>query len=321
VTAILNPSTGRRRSQEIESILRETLSGKVRLSIRRTERAQHAIALARAAARYSDFVIAVGGDGTVGEVATGLLGTGVPMAIIPTGSTNVIARGLNIPLDPKRAARMLQGPTETKLLDGMLASERVALHMIGCGFDAMIMEDAPQSLKRAAAWIAYVPAALKHVTGRSWKFRITIDGEEIATEARMVLVANGSFVLDPRFAVGRNIRADDGVLDVIVFTPPNLAAATTVASWLAVGQIDRSQYVQQFRGKQIRIESEPPAPVECDGDVVGATPVEITVLPRAVPVIVPLESTREERRPPSRDTRTLELDRERARLQEVIWSL
>ena len=293
VTAIINPKTGRRNAQDVEAILREVLSPRMRLTMVRTRRPGDAIEMGRAAARYSDFVIAVGGDGTVSEIASGLLGTGTKIAIIPNGSTNVVARGFNIPNDLRRATRALLGVLETRTIDAIKIGDRIALHMVGCGFDALMMEDADPMLKRTTAWFAYVPAAIRHVSARSWTFRITVDDHQISTDAKMVLVANGAFVLDPRFEVGSNILPDDGLLDVIVFTPPNFAAATEIASRLAMGRIERSNYVKQYTGKNVVIESEPSAPVECDGDMIGYTPVNLEIMPGAVSLLVPARENKE----------------------------
>jgi YegS/Rv2252/BmrU family lipid kinase len=288
-TAILNPNTGRRGADEIEALMREVLAPHMDLTIVRTRRAGDAVSLGRAAARESDHVIAVGGDGTVNEVANGMLTGRAQLAIIPTGSTNVVARSFGIPNEPRFAARALLGNVQPKSIDVIrMDNNRIALHMIGSGFDAQMMGDAVPMLKRAAAWMAYVPAALKHVTGSNWSFNITVDDQTVSTIAKMVLVANGGFVLDPRFEVGTNIRSDDGLLDVIVFNPPNLAATTEIASRIAIGQVDRSQYVQQYTGKHVRIESDPSAPVECDGDVIGSTPVEMRIVPAALTVLVPV---------------------------------
>lgn len=288
-TAILNPITGRRGADEIEALLREVLAPHMRLTVVRTRRAGDAVSLGRAAARESDLVIAVGGDGTVNEVANGMLAGGhAPLAIIPTGSTNVVARSFGIPTEPRYAARALLGQLRPKSIDVIrMDNDRIALHMIGSGFDALMMGDTEPMLKRAAAWMAYVPAALKHVTSSAWSFNITVDNQTVSTIAKMVLVANGGFVIDPRFEVGRNIRNDDGLLDVIVFNPPNLAATTEIASRIAIGQVDRSQYVRQYTGKHVRIESDPSAPVECDGDVIGTTPVEMRIVPAALTLLVP----------------------------------
>lgn len=296
-TAIVNPATGRRSADDVEAILREVLSPHIHLTIVRTRRSGDAVDLGRAAVRESEVVIAVGGDGTVSEVAAGILGADSKLAIVPNGSTNVVARSLNIPQDPRRAARALLGNLRTRTIDAIRIENRIALHMVGCGFDAKMMEDADPSLKRTAAWFAYVPAALKHMSVRPWTFRITVDDQRIATDAKMVLVANGAFVLDPRFEVGRGIRPDDGLLDVIVFTPPNLAATTEIASRMAIGRIDRSSYVTQITGKHVVIDSDPPAPVECDGDVIGVTPVTLDVLPSAISILVPAAETRFARPP------------------------
>ncbi len=286
-TAIVNTYTGRRSADDVEAILREVLSPHMKLTVIRTRRAGDAIGLGRAAARDSDLVIAVGGDGTVSEVAAGILGTRARLAIVPNGSTNVVSRNFNIPNETRRAARALIGTLESRTIDVIKIENRIALHMVGCGFDALMMEDTAPMLKRTAAWFAYVPAALKHMSGRPWTFRITVDDRQISTDAKMVLVANGSFVLDPRFEVGRNIRPDDGLLDVIVFTPPNFAATTEIASRMAIGRIESSSYVRQFTGKHIVVESDPPAPVECDGDVIGTTPVTLDVIPGAITIVVP----------------------------------
>lgn len=285
--AIINPFTGRRAAGAIVSTLRRRLGRSYRLAIRVTKHPGHAEQLARVASRLATLVIAVGGDGTVAEVATGIVGSRARLAIVPTGTANVIARGLEIPLDPGRAAQVIAGPHDLRVLDALSAGDRIALHMIGCGFDALMVEAAPRALKRAAAWFAYVPAALRNVTEGPWAFRLTVDEQRAEIEAKMVLVANGSFVLQPRFALAPGIRTDDGALDVLVFSPPNLVAATALASRLALGQLEGSPHVQHFRGHRARIESDPPAPVEYDGNPRGTTPIDIEVLPAAIPIIVP----------------------------------
>ena len=289
--AIVNPNTGRRSVNALVDALRDELSGCFRLVVRVTAHAGHAEELARLAAEATDTVIAVGGDGTVSQVATGLRGSGATLGIIPIGTANVIARGLGIPLDLGRAARLLCGPHEVRVLDALELGDRLALHVVGCGFDALMVEAAPRALKRAAAWFAYVPSALRNVNEGPWGFEITVDEQEVTTVAKMVLIANGSFVLQPRFELAQDIRADDGNLDVLVFSPPNLVAATATASRLALGQLEGSPHVQHYRGRFARVASEPVSPVECDGDADGTTPVEVRVLPKAIPIIVPIPTS------------------------------
>ena len=285
--AIVNPSTGRRAVDDLTRLLCRELSKSYSLEVQLSEHAGHTTELARLAGRTANLVIAVGGDGTVSEVATGLLGSQARLGIIPVGSANVIARGLGIPHAAARAARLLCGPHDIRILDALRLGDRLALHMVGCGFDALMVEAAPKALKRAVAWFAYVPAALANVNEGPWRFEFTVDDYAHVATAKMILIANGSFILEPRFELGSGIRADDGKLDVLVFSPPNLVAATSVASRLALGQLEGSPHVEHYRGRTVQIHSDPPAPVEADGDAAGTTPITIEVVPAAMSVIVP----------------------------------
>ncbi|WP_294083836.1 diacylglycerol kinase family protein [Sphaerobacter sp.] len=283
----MNPCTGRREAHELEAMLQTTLGRVYDVRVLRTSFPGAARDLARQAAESSDVVLAVGGDGTVGDVASGLVGTNTPLAIIPTGSANAVARSLGIPLQPAAAARLLVRPHDRRTLDVARAGDRVVVHMAGSGYDALVMRDAQRSLKRLARWLAYVPPALKHLTAPRIQYRVTVDGETTEFAARMVLIANGAFVLDPWLRFGDDIRPDDGVLDVCVFDPPHLAATLTLGLWFLVGHVGRSRFARRLRGRSVRVEASPPAPVELDGDYAGTTPLEMTVCPAAIQVIVP----------------------------------
>jgi len=220
-------------------------------------------------------------------VAGAVIGTGKPVAIIPTGSTNVIARNLGIPLKPRKAIELLLSETKLRTLDAAVSGERVMLHMAGSGLDAIVMRNATRSLKRVAAWMAYVPPMLANLTRARWRFELTLDGEQLTCNAGMILVANGGFVLRPRFPAGDNIAADDGYLDVCIFTPDGLLQAWSVICWLVLGRIQRSRHMRQIRVRTVSIKAQPPAPVELDGDFAGFTPLEMRILPAAVHFLVP----------------------------------
>lgn len=285
--AILNPETGRRPADELETLLRRILGKRYHLDIQRSTYPGEARRLAKEAAGQAGLVIAVGGDGTVREVVAGILDTPATLAIIPNGSANVVARGLGIPTDPAGAARALVGPTVRQALDIVVTDDDCFVHMAGAGFDGLMMRDTSPSLKRAVGWLAYFPPAISHLDDQICHYRITVDDTTITAEARMVLVANGSFVLHPRFPIGREIRADDGLLDVCIFTPPDFASTASVAGLIALGLVDRSPHFQQLTGKTVRVESDPPVPVEFDGDFVGLTPFDARIRPGAVTVLMP----------------------------------
>lgn len=284
----MNPNTGRLPGDKLAWFIGKMLEPTYDVEFRFSTYAGEERLLAETAAGETDLIIAVGGDGTVAHVASGILGKDVDMAIIPNGSTNVVARGLGIPGDPFRAARSLQRDMAPRWIDVGVSGDRVILHMAGSGLDSLMFRDTRPAMKRFFAWLAYVPPALKHLGIRPWRFKITVDGQEFETVARMVLVANGSFVVNPRFEVGRDIKIDDGYLDLLVFRPPNIPASLSLAGWITLGKAHRSRYVYQTRAKTLRIDSDPPAPVEFDGDYVGVTPFEVTIHPRALHIMAPV---------------------------------
>lgn len=288
--AILNPNTGRLPADKVLWLVDRILSSKFDIEYRESKYAGHERELAQQAATETDLVIAIGGDGTVGHVASGLIDTDTALAIIPTGSTNVIARGLRIPGDPFRAARALRNDVTERWIDVADCDGRAILHMAGTGLDSLMFRDTPPRLKRFLAWAAYIPPAVKHLSSRPWEYQITIDGTPIETDARMVLIANGGFVIHPWFKVGEDIKIDDGLLDVCIFSPPSVFGSLTLALWITIGKVKRSRHFSQIKGTTVRITSTPPAPVEFDGDYIGTTPFEVSLRSHALPILIPRDN-------------------------------
>lgn len=231
--------------------------------------------------------VAVGGDGTVAEVASALRGTDIPLAVIPTGSTNITARSLGIPSGSRRAAALLFGPQRTVPLDLGICGDHVFLNMAGAGLDSRIFERADPALKRRAGWLAYLPPALENLTIPPARFRLVVDGVLTEAVSPLVLVANGASVITPRFTLYPGIRPDDGMLDVLIFTATSRYAIARTLLHLARQRLDRSPYVCRLRARRVEIAADPPLPVELDGDVRLATPLTFTLAPAAVRVIVP----------------------------------
>jgi YegS/Rv2252/BmrU family lipid kinase len=233
-------------------------------------------------------VFVCGGDGTVMAAATALAGTDVPMAIVPLGTGNLLARNLNLPLDDETAALRIGIHGATRLIDvGAIEGKRFVV-MAGLGFDAAIMRDAPEKLKQTVGWPAYFVSAAKHLRGRRISVTITIDdGEPIARRVRTVLVGNvgklqGGLVLLPRAS------PDDGVFDVAVLAPRN------AFDWIRLtGRVLRradvpDRRMERFRGKHIVIEASRPQPRQLDGDLIeDATTMDIRIEAGAVGVRVP----------------------------------
>jgi diacylglycerol kinase (ATP) len=285
--AVAVVSEGSRRGPRAVSRLIAAYSHPRRLEVRTVRSSDEAVAAARDAASSAGTVIAVGGDGTVSDVATGMLGTDAVLGIVATGSTNIVARGLGIPASPEAAIRLLAGTHRVRAIDVGRCGDRCFLHMAGAGFDAEIFRGTSRSLKRSLGWLAYLPAAARALRTAPALVRVTVDGTVLTTRSPLVLVANGGAIVTPALALYPDITVDDGWLDILVFstvTPPQIVAALGLTG---LRRLHRSPHVRRLRGREVRIEADPPLPIQLDGDVRGETPRTMVIVPRGLKVIVP----------------------------------
>ncbi len=242
----------------------------------------------KAVAEGCDVVFLCGGDGTVMAAVTALAGGDIPLAILPAGTGNLLARNLDLPLsDEERSLRIGIAGRTVRIDVGVCEGRKFAV-MAGLGFDAAIMRDAPEGLKKAVGWPAYVVSAAKHLRGRGIRVAITVDGgEPMHRRVRTVVVGNVG-KLQAGIPLLPDARADDGHLDVVVIAPRN------VVDWVRVtGRVARRANVpdrkmERFRARHVLIEASHSEPRQLDGDVIedGRT-MEIGIEPAALPVRVP----------------------------------
>lgn len=283
---VVNPAT-RRSASTIIALLEQLCPADVVLHILVTPGPLTALDLTRSSLAGASGVVAVGGDGTVGEVATALVGTDVPLGIIPAGSTNIIAGELGIPRDPARAIRLLFGAHQTRHIDVVRAGERCFIHMAGAGIDSRMFALANPAAKRRFGWLAYVPAAARAIFHQPARFTLVIDGDRQDIEAPLVLIANGGSIITPRFRLMPDLRTDDGMLDVLIFSTTTAGSVAKILGSMLTRRLHLSPYVIHRTGQTVVLQSEPPLPVQLDGDVAARTPVTFEVLPAALRVIVP----------------------------------
>lgn len=234
-----------------------------------------------------DVVFVCGGDGTVMAAVTALAGCDVPLAILPAGTGNLLARNLDLPLDDEEAALRIGISGRTMHIDVGAIEDRKFAVMAGLGFDAAIMRDAPEGLKKAVGWPAYLVSAGRHLRGRGIRVTLTIDGgEPMHRRVRTVVVGNvgrlqGNIPLLP------DARPDDGHLDVVVIAPRHLV------DWARVtGRVLRRAHVpdrriERHRATHVLIRASRPQPRQLDGDVIEeSTVMDIRIEPRALKVKV-----------------------------------
>lgn len=283
---VANPAT-RRDIRTVIASLRSAVPHGVNIDVRITTRPGEARELAQRHATGARMVIAVGGDGTVAEVASAVIEESIPLGILPGGSTNIIAREMRVPTDSAAGAALLLGPHRIKTIDVGHSSHRVFLHMAGAGFDSRLFARSSSRLKRRVGWLAYLPAAARTLLDRPANVRVIVDEQEIHARSPLVLVANGKSVVHPFMKLATGISKADGVLDVFVVTATGPLALARVLGKAAIRRLDESPYVTRMRGRHVELQANPPLPVQFDGDVDGLTPVSFDVLEGALKVVVP----------------------------------
>lgn len=246
----------------------------------------------QAVADGCDLVVCLGGDGAMREVAAALVGTPVALAIIPTGTGNLLARELGIPRDRDKALATAVSGRRRPIDCGLVkvgGRKRVFNVACGVGFDAEVMRRTRRRSKRRFGFLAYAASAVREArTIRERRHEITLDGRTFRVMAAEVIVANVGR-MPPGLAV-KGVEPDDGVLDVFVVRARGALDALS-AGWEvlrgSVGPTGRGRRVVRARARRVEIDVHPRRVVELDGSEVGRTPVRIKVRPASLHVMVP----------------------------------
>jgi diacylglycerol kinase (ATP) len=235
--------------------------------------------------------VAGGGDGTVSAVASVLAGTGLPMAILPVGTGNVLARDLSIPVEVEEALEVAFGPHDLRHLDGLRANGRIFLLNVSAGPIASTMRDVSPDEKRRLGFVAYLIEGAQKLLGHNrHRFTLMVDGQERRFLASEAMVLNSPALGGPNLVLDAEVRMDDGRVEVYVLRVKTLGSYLRLA-WSTLLAHDRqSQVAHRLRATEtVSIAPEAPLPVQGDGDYIGQTPIEMQVLPGAVVVAVPIE--------------------------------
>lgn len=286
IAAIVNP-TSRGGAAGLERIVRQAAPVGVHVEVLTSNNPGDAVRLAHEASGWADRVVAVGGDGTVADVATGLVGRRVPLAIVPAGSTNIVAKELGLPVSRRASARIALRSTNVVARDLGRCGERCFLHMAGAGVDSHFFQHTDRQLKKRFGWVAYLPAALAAFQLPPARFSIRVDEERIEALTALVVVANGAAVITPNLRLHSAVASDDGWLDLLVFTATDPPAIAKTLALLAAGRLDDSPLLLTRKARQIDVAADPSLPVQLDGDVVARTPVSFSVVPGGIDLVRP----------------------------------
>ena len=237
-----------------------------------------------------DLVMVYGGDGTVMECASGLVGSQTPLAILPGGTANVMARELGLPLDLVEAATLAINPqSRIRCVDMGQVGEQTFLLRAGIGFEADMVEGADRELKDRLGMLAYGLSALQTLADPPLaRYRLSLDGEEEEYDGLACVVANSGNMGAADIVLSKRTDISDGLLDVFVVTKADLPSLVSLVASVFSGRPDPPA-LKHWQVREVRIESEPIQTVQLDGELIGQTPVTMKILPEAVQVIIPPE--------------------------------
>lgn len=221
-----------------------------------------------------DLVLAAGGDGTVRVVAAGLASSDIPLAIIPEGTGNLLARNLGIPLDEEEAVEVAFGSHQRRMdivrisTDDGAEPDRFAV-MAGIGLDAAIMKNTDEDLKSKVGSAAYVVAALKQLKRAPRNVRVSVDDGRVLQRRAMLTLVGNVGALQGNVELIPDAEPDDGRLDVFVASPRRLRHWIATAIRLITKKEQSSDRIDQLVGRRVTIELDEPDDYQLDGDTIG----------------------------------------------------
>lgn len=261
---IINPISGGKKKDQVPALIKEILNHtQFEATIVYTERAMHGADLAKDAIGTYDYVIAVGGDGTVNEIASAIVGTTTALGIIPFGSGNGLARFLGIPMDTAKSIETINGERVEAIDSATLNGQRF-FNAAGMGFDAHIAEVFSHDKNRGFG--AYVKSSLREISNyKAETYHINIDGTEYVRDAFMLSIANSS-QFGNNAHVSPCASVQDGLLDICVIKQFPLWRFIEMGIRMFTKTAHKSKYVEIIRGKNVTIKRPTDGPVHLDGE-------------------------------------------------------
>jgi YegS/Rv2252/BmrU family lipid kinase len=266
----------------------------VTYTLRETVRAGDALRWARSArAEGFDLVTVAGGDGTIREACEGLMRSNsqIPLLQVPTGSANITARAMSIPIEARKALDLITKGKTVRFDIGYLPDhDRYFTFVAGAGYDARLIHDTPRELKKRLGFFAYVATGIKHFFhARPVKVRMEIDDEVHDIKAHTVMAINIGRIPQIDWSFAPNISPHDGKLNIVVMSTRSFWGSLLVLMMIMTKRYHGYVHLRHLQGHRIRVTSDEPLPLEFDGEPMGTTPFLAEILPNAMQFVVPID--------------------------------
>jgi len=282
---IINPISGGKKKDDVPGQIEKHLDKALfESTILFTTGVAHAREVATEAVGKYDIVVAVGGDGTVNETASGLVGSNVILGVIPCGSGNGLSRFLGIPMDIEESIQTLN-KLLVETIDSAEANGRPFFNIAGLGFDAHIGQVFAGGKKRG--FFSYAKSSLAEIINyRSHTYYLTIDGVNYTRKAFILSIANSS-QYGNNAHISPKASVQDGWLDVCIVKPFPLYRFPEMVLRMFTKTADSSSFVEIIKGQNITVERDRPGPMHLDGEPTKMeAKVDITVKSATLNVIV-----------------------------------
>jgi diacylglycerol kinase (ATP) len=282
---IINPISGGKKKDGVPQLIGKHLDAALfEATIVFTEGVAHAKQVAAEAIGKYEIVVAVGGDGTVNEVASALVNSEAVLGIVPCGSGNGLSRFLGISMDIKQSIEMLNA-AHVECIDSAEADGAAFFNMAGVGFDAHISEVFSHGKKRG--FITYIKSSiLEIIKYKPQTYYLEIDGIKYERTAFMLSFANSS-QYGNNAHVSPKASVQDGLIDVCIIKPFSLWRFPALGLRMFNKTADRSRFVEIIEGKHIKVRRNEPGPMHLDGEPrTAGTDIEINIKPNSLKVIV-----------------------------------
>jgi diacylglycerol kinase (ATP) len=260
-----------------------------------------AILARRAVDEGADVVAAYGGDGTVAEIGGALVGTGIPLAVLPGGTANVMSIELGIPAPFVEACNLLCYEELTlRPVDVGVVGDLYFMLRLSMGMEARMVEGADRNLKDRLGTLAYALSALRALAAPEIiRYEFELDGQTVVEEGIACIIANSANLGRVGIHLSPDVSVSDGLLDVFVVNSANMPTVMTLLTNI-LGQETKDvvaeevgstpplpRQIRHWQAKEIVVRSTPVSNVQCDGEMIGDTPKHIRILPAAIQVVVP----------------------------------
>jgi YegS/Rv2252/BmrU family lipid kinase len=285
ILVVFNPAAGRNRRAKLNRVLNALKTQAEIVAVTETNAPGHAEFIARNADEGRiDLIAAAGGDGTINEIVNGLRGKDIALGLIPLGTANVLADEIGLRRGARAVARTLASGPLRAIHVGEANGRRFTM-MAGAGFDADVVDAVSLPLKKKLGPLAYVWQTAKQAFTDSFAgCEVVVDGTSHRTTS--AVICNGRHYGGP-FVAAPQATVTDDLLHVILLKGRGWLSVLRYSAALLAGHLHRLNDVEIIAGRKISVAAQGARPVQADGDIITALPLQVGIDPERVRLAFP----------------------------------